>query len=402
MPVYLLRFHSPCFSAAFAGAMCRAAASMRATASSAAETMFEVGALTTMTPFWVAAFTSTLSSPTPARATTLSCLAAASASASTFVALRTRMASTSTMAGRSSARSAPLQRRISKSGPSASTVAGLSSSAMSTTGLLTRYPSKRCESACSGSAPRCPRERPRTTLCPRLNSSRSGSSRLVAGGSPETCRRCLLGQSPCPSYRPDVVEVVGDPREQRAVVLRVLADQRRPVAAVERRITQPWRESLRRGELGLGPDVADPVLGEVGRDGRRAGVGEPALAPDLAAGEGVARQRLLVALPHQHRRMVTPAVARADEPAQDLDALDALLAKAALVEHPGGLLEVGVGQEGLHGRWVPLAGGAQTTPHFPRRIVASHGKITMGSDDSPAYLGNPSPAERAGRARRQR
>ena len=44
------------------------------TASSAAETMLDVGALTTITPAWVAAFTSTLSRPTPARATTLSLL----------------------------------------------------------------------------------------------------------------------------------------------------------------------------------------------------------------------------------------------------------------------------------------------------------------------------------------
>ena len=55
---------------------------------------------------------------------------------------RTRIASTSAIAGSSSARSAPLQCRISKSGPSASTVAGLSSSAMSTTGLLTAVSSR--------------------------------------------------------------------------------------------------------------------------------------------------------------------------------------------------------------------------------------------------------------------
>ena len=140
MPVYFERFHSPFFSAACAGETWRAAASISATASSAAETMLEVGALTTMTPAWVAALTSTLSRPTPARATTLSRVAAASASASTLVAERTRIASTSAMAGSSSARSAPLQVRISKSGPSASTVAGLSSSAMSTTGLLTAIP----------------------------------------------------------------------------------------------------------------------------------------------------------------------------------------------------------------------------------------------------------------------
>ena len=63
MPAYLLRFHSPRVSAACAGLMWRAAASISATASSAALVMLEVGALTTMTPFCVAAFTSTLSRP---------------------------------------------------------------------------------------------------------------------------------------------------------------------------------------------------------------------------------------------------------------------------------------------------------------------------------------------------
>ena len=72
MPVYFDRFHSPWRSAAWAGLTLRAAASISATASSAAETMLEVGALTTMTPAWVAALTSTLSRPTPARATTFS------------------------------------------------------------------------------------------------------------------------------------------------------------------------------------------------------------------------------------------------------------------------------------------------------------------------------------------
>ena len=99
--------------------------------------MLEVGALTTMTPAWVAAWTSTLSRPTPARATTLRLFAAASASASILVAERTRTASTSARAGSSSSRSAPSQWRISKSGPRASMVAGESSSAMRTTGLVT-------------------------------------------------------------------------------------------------------------------------------------------------------------------------------------------------------------------------------------------------------------------------
>ena len=137
MPVYFDRFHSPLRRAAWAGETCRAAASMRATASSAAETMLDVGALTTMTPDWVAARTSTLSSPTPARATTLSRAAAASASASTLVAERTSSASASTIAARSAARSAPSHSRTSKSGPRASMVAGLSDSAIRTIGLLT-------------------------------------------------------------------------------------------------------------------------------------------------------------------------------------------------------------------------------------------------------------------------
>ena len=66
--------------------MLRAVASSRPQASSAAVTMFEVGALTTITPALVAAETSTLSRPTPARATTFSFFAAAMASASTLVA----------------------------------------------------------------------------------------------------------------------------------------------------------------------------------------------------------------------------------------------------------------------------------------------------------------------------
>ncbi len=74
-PAYLLRFHAPPLRAWLAGAMLRAVASSSPTASSAAEVMFDVGALTTMTPAWVAGWTSTLSRPTPARAMTLSCFA---------------------------------------------------------------------------------------------------------------------------------------------------------------------------------------------------------------------------------------------------------------------------------------------------------------------------------------
>ena len=86
--------------------------------------MLDCGAFTTITPAWVAALTSTLSRPTPARATTLSRRAAADASASTVVALRTRSASASTTAASSAGRSVPSTLRTSKSGPRASTVAG--------------------------------------------------------------------------------------------------------------------------------------------------------------------------------------------------------------------------------------------------------------------------------------
>lgn len=95
-------------------------------------------AFTTMTPAVVAALMSTLSRPTPARATTCSLGgAAAIASSSIFVAERMRTALASASAERSAGRSVPSTDRTSKSGPRASTVAGESSSAISTTGFDT-------------------------------------------------------------------------------------------------------------------------------------------------------------------------------------------------------------------------------------------------------------------------
>ena len=109
-PVYFERAHLPLRSAACAGETKRADASKSVIASSAAETIFDVGALTTMTPAAVAAGISTLSSPTPARAITFKPFAAAIASASIFVAERIKTASTpAASAARSSPRSAPLQ-----------------------------------------------------------------------------------------------------------------------------------------------------------------------------------------------------------------------------------------------------------------------------------------------------
>ena len=98
--------------------------------------MFDCGAFTTMTPALVAAFTSTLSSPTPARATTFRFGAAAMASASILVALRMMTASALASAGSRAARSAPSTSRISKSPLSRSMPAGESSSVIRTMGLL--------------------------------------------------------------------------------------------------------------------------------------------------------------------------------------------------------------------------------------------------------------------------
>ena len=138
-PVYLERAHLPLRSAACAGEIKRAEASSNEMASSAAETIFEVGALTTITPAVVAAGISTLSRPTPARAITFKPFAAAIASASILVAERIKTASTPLpSSARSSVRFAPSQLRTSKSGPKASRVAGLNSSAINTTGLATR------------------------------------------------------------------------------------------------------------------------------------------------------------------------------------------------------------------------------------------------------------------------
>ena len=137
--MYLDLAHLPFCNAVCAGEINLADARSNPIASSAAETIFEVGALTTITPAAVAAGISTLSKPTPARAITFNPFAAAIASASILVAERINTASTPLeRAANNSARSAPLQLRTSKSGPSASNVAGLNSSAISTTGLATR------------------------------------------------------------------------------------------------------------------------------------------------------------------------------------------------------------------------------------------------------------------------
>ncbi len=87
-PSHFERSQRPATSAACAWGTLRAWASSNAMVCSAAERMLDCGALTTMTPAEVAASTSTLSRPMPARPTTTRSVPAASTSAVTVVAER--------------------------------------------------------------------------------------------------------------------------------------------------------------------------------------------------------------------------------------------------------------------------------------------------------------------------
>ena len=91
-PSHLRALPLPATSAAWAWGTLRAWASSRAMACSAAERTFDSGAFTTITPRRVAASTSTLSSPMPARPTTTRSVPASSTSAVTWVAERTMRA----------------------------------------------------------------------------------------------------------------------------------------------------------------------------------------------------------------------------------------------------------------------------------------------------------------------
>jgi hypothetical protein len=93
VPVHLVRSQRPAVSAPCACGMLRATASSIATVCSAAEMMFDCGALQTTMPQRVAASRSTLSTPTPARAMTFRRVPAAITSASTCVWERTTSAS---------------------------------------------------------------------------------------------------------------------------------------------------------------------------------------------------------------------------------------------------------------------------------------------------------------------
>ena len=92
-PAERLRSHLPLFSDACACGMLRAWASISAIVCSAAATMFDSGAFATMMPCFVAAGTSTLSTPIPARPITFRRSARSITSAVSFVAERITIAS---------------------------------------------------------------------------------------------------------------------------------------------------------------------------------------------------------------------------------------------------------------------------------------------------------------------
>src|SRR5829696_5107109 len=96
-PLNWERSHAPLVSDPCACGTLRASASSSASVCSAAVITFDWGALATITPRLVAASTSTLSTPTPARPTTLRRSARSSSSAVSRVAERIRIASNSPM-----------------------------------------------------------------------------------------------------------------------------------------------------------------------------------------------------------------------------------------------------------------------------------------------------------------
>ena len=91
----------PAISDAYACGMLRASASSSASVCSAAVTTFDCGAFATMIPRLVAASTSTLSTPTPARPIARRFVACSISSAVSFVAERIRMPSYSPIRSRS-------------------------------------------------------------------------------------------------------------------------------------------------------------------------------------------------------------------------------------------------------------------------------------------------------------
>ena len=114
LPMNFERVHSPARMLRSASTTRRMTARASVIACSAAATMFPSGAFTTYTPRAVAAGTSMLSTPTPARPTTARRGAASRTFAVTFVSLRTTSASTSPRRSTSSGSLSPVVCRTSQ------------------------------------------------------------------------------------------------------------------------------------------------------------------------------------------------------------------------------------------------------------------------------------------------
>src|SRR6185503_14571843 len=135
-PMNFDRVHSPARTLRSASAMRRSNVSASAIVCSAADTMLPSGAFTTYTPCAVAAGTSMLSTPTPARPTTARRGAASKIFAVTFVSLRTMSASTSASREARSASASPVVVRTSHRSRSRTRPSSARGSATCTTGLL--------------------------------------------------------------------------------------------------------------------------------------------------------------------------------------------------------------------------------------------------------------------------
>jgi hypothetical protein len=139
-------------------------------------------------------------------------------------------------------------------------------------------------------------------------------------------------------------------------VVGILAEEGAAVAAVDGLVAPPARQV---GLVLVGGDVGEARFVEVVADLQVAGVVEPPARPLAADGDGVGAEGGLVALPHEHGRVVLPGVRRPGEGPDDLEDLDPLLAEALVVEHSGRRLEVGEGDEGLHARLPSCPAGLQ-------------------------------------------
>jgi hypothetical protein len=174
------------------------------------------------------------------------------------------------------------------------------------------------------------------------------------------------------AHRPEIRYVVLNVVEAAPVVNGILADQRRAMAAVQPLVTEPGRQPLLSYEFCLGPRRWQSRRRQISADACRATVGVAAAHPLRADLHRVAGQCLFIASPHSHRRMVLPAVAFPGQRPQDLQRLDALLAKPTAVQRHGAGCEVRIRQEGLHD-----TDGAQRQPGVNPPTAGSVGE-TVG------------------------